>query len=595
MSVCAAIAVKCAFVIPIIPILMLPSIASLKIAAMVAALGLDTAEWSKPSTDMTNQVQALADAMSSASKGEQPKVTLQETINKIKDLADKSNDKDAQFAMGLFLQQSNQQGALDQAVAYYKKAADNGQLQAMNNYGFIIAASTQDVAKVKEGVASIKAASDKGLNAARRNMAAIYLRGMAGEKQDPAAAQKLLETAAAEKDHQAAFELAQFYLGAGGEATKNDDTAWTWLNKAADGGNPNALAALGSVLFDGKKFGNKEIKADPAAAVKKFEELAAQNVPAGLRTMGELHEGGLAGVPKDFKKALEYYGKAAQGNDAVAQVRLAGFYDRGVDLDPKDSTIDVAPNAAAALELYRLAAQNNVALAIYNVGTFYEAGRAVDRDAQKAFAYFLQSAVNGFVPGMQKAGVYYLNGAGTLKDPVAATAWFSRTAAAGLAEGHLSLGVMTENGLVPQPQGSNASPFLSAADSYVQASESVNASDAVRMEALLRLGSLYFRGAMSPSGDTPKPNYERAYVYFKQASDIDPNNALAKAARDEAAKNLSQDQIKKADSDIERIRADRKARAEKAAAPAAATPAPDAAPAAPAAPATAPKGKAQPR
>ena len=350
MSVCAATAVKSAFFIPIIPIPMLPSIASLKIAAMVAALGLDTAEWSKPSADMTNQVQALADATAAAAKGEQPKVPLQETINKIKDLADKSNDKDAQFAMGLFLQQSNQQGALDQAVTYYKKAADNGQLQAMNNYGFIIAASTQDVAKVKEGISSIKAASDKGLNAARRNMAAIFLRGMAGEKQDPAAAQKLLETAAAEKDYQAAFELAQFYLGAGGEATKNDDTAWTWLNKAADGGNPNALAALGSVLFDGKKFGNKEIKADPAAAVKKFEELAAQNVPAGLRTMGELHEGGLAGVAKDFKKAFEYYGKAAQGNDAVAQVRLAGFYDRGVDLDPKDTTIDVAPNAAAALE-----------------------------------------------------------------------------------------------------------------------------------------------------------------------------------------------------------------------------------------------------
>ena len=89
---------------------------------------------------------------------------------------------------------------------------------------------------------------------------------------------------------------------------------------------------------------------------------------------------------------------------------------------------------------------------------------------------------------------------------------------------------MTENGLVPQPQGSNASPFLAAADSYVQASEAVNAADAVRMEALLRLGSLYFRGAMGPTGDTPKPNFERAYVYFKQASDIDPNNALAKAA-----------------------------------------------------------------
>lgn len=533
---------------------MLENLINLKVVAMVAALGLNTAEWNKPSKEMEAQVQKLADAVSDISQGKADKQNgaVNETIASIKNLADKNNDKDAQYAVGYFLQQSNQQGSLEQALEYYKKAALQEQLQAMNNYGFILAASGREPEKAKEGIIWIKKASDKGLNAARRNMSQIYLRGLGGEKQDFAKAEELLVKANAEQDAEAAFALSQFYLGAGGKDKKDDEKSWKLLNEAAKLGNAGALASLGSVLFDGKKYGDKVIPADPAGAVKKFEELAAQNNPAGLRTMGELHEGGLAGVPKDFQKALEYYARAVQGNDAAAQLRLAGYYDKGVDLDKSDSKIEVPPNAAAALELYRLAAQNNVPMAIYNVGIFYEEGRAVDRDPAKAFAFFLQSAVNGFVLGMQKTGVYYLNGAGTAKDPVAAAGWFTRSAAAGLPEGHLSYGIVTEMGLVPQ--GEKDSVFMAAADSYLQASEALNASNPVRMEALLRLGSVYLRGVLVPKGEAPKPDYEKAYIYFKQAVDIDPKNQLAEQARSEAVTKLTREQIAKGDATVEQLK-----------------------------------------
>jgi hypothetical protein len=83
-----------------------------------------------------------------------------------------------------------------------------------------------------------------------------------------------------EKDGQAMFELAQFYLELGGEEKIDDDKAWEWLNKSADTGNPNALATLGSVLFDGKDFGARKIEADPKAAVEKFTKLF--NMKLGL-------------------------------------------------------------------------------------------------------------------------------------------------------------------------------------------------------------------------------------------------------------------------------------------------------------------------
>ncbi|OAI55527.1 hypothetical protein AYO49_01215 [Verrucomicrobiaceae bacterium SCGC AG-212-N21] len=576
---------------------MLHSLLSLKLAAMAAALGLDTAEWQSPSPAIVEQVTALENLQKTAADGN-AQGTLQEIVNKIKDLADKNNDKDAQFAMGLFLQQSNQQGALPQALEYYKKASDQKQLQAMNNYGFIVAASTQDAAQAKAGIAKIKEASDLGLNAARRNMATIYLRGMGGEAQDVNQAKGLLEKAAGAGDHQAEFELAQFYLGAGGKDNQDDNKAWDYLNKASDHGNPNALAALGSVLFDGKEFGVSKQKKprDPKGAVEKFKKLAEQNNPAGLRTMGELYQKGIpdTGITKDFAKALDYYKAAARANDAVAQVILAGFYDRGFD-ENGDGKPEITSDPAGALELYRLASQNNVPLANYNIGIFYEAGRAVDRDMVKAFGYFLQSAVNGFGPGMQKVGVYYLNGAGTLKDPVAATGWFQRSAGAGVAEGLVSLGVMAENGLVPNADP-NATQFQTAAAAYAAVESNPSASDAVRMEALMRLGALYFRGLMvAPPKTTPEPDMERAYIYFRMASEIDPKNKEIAAAKEQADKPLTTVQREKAGTVIEKMKKDRADVMSKAGATAATTGAPEGSTPTttppPAPPTTTPKGK----
>ncbi len=550
---------------------MIQSLITIKLVAMASALGLNTSEWAKPvSPQMEAQVQKLEDSMKEISKGkaDQMQDSINAAIKGIQELADKG-DKDAQYAIGLFLSQSKEQGALEKVLDYYAKAANQGQLQAMNNLGFIIAGSSKDPEKQKEGVNWIKKASDLGNNPARRNMAQIYLNGMAGIAKDVAAAEKLLVTAAGEKDWDAAYLLSQFYMGAGGTEKQDDKQGWDYLNKAATGGNANALDALGSLYLQGGKVGAMEIKADIKTAVDKFKTLADQKNPVGLRKMATILEQGLpdAAVEKDFKKAFEYYAAAAQGNDAFAEFRLGSFYDTGVKLDPKSDKNDVEPNPAAALNLYRLAAQNNFPLASYNVGVFYEQGRTVDKDPQKAFAYYSQAAQAGVAIAMQKVGEFYLNGIGTIKDPVAAAGWFSRSAASGLPEGHLSYGIVTEAGLVEKD-----SPFYAAADSYMQAADSANASDTVKLNAFVRLGLLYARGVMVPKKDAPKPDFERAYVFLQQAVDVDPKNAQAVALRDEARKKIDPAVIKKADETIAQMKKDREDRKAKAAAtPAAGT------------------------
>jgi len=531
---------------------------------MAAALGLDTSDWKAPSKEMVDQVQKLEQALSNIAdteKADQVQKDLNEAYNTIRELADKG-DKDAQFAMGMLSRQSNKQGAIEQSIKYYELAAQQGQLQAMNDYGFLLALSGREPEKQKEGVTWIKKAADAGENSARRNMAQIYLRGLAGEKVDTAAAKKLLELAAAEKDADASFNLSQFYSGQGGKENVDGEKAWEWLNKAAELGSPNALDTLGSLLFQGGKIASKEIPADPKAAVAKFQSLAEKNNPVGLRKMGTIYQDGVGGVTKDFKKAIEHFSRAAQGNDALAQFIMANMYNSGVDLDEKDDKIDIQPNAATALNLYRAAAQNNMSIANFYVGMFYEAGRTVDRDLEKAFASFQIAAQSGVPAAMEKVGLYYLNGAGTTKDPVAAAGWFARAAQAGLPEGNLAYGRLLEAGAAVTSDKN--SPFYAAADAYMQAADAPNANEQVRMESLLRLGNLYFRGVMVAKGEEAKPDYERAYIFFRQAVDIDPKNQLAENARSEVVKKLTQEQIKRADTTIEGMKKDREARRKKA-------------------------------
>ncbi|TLD69841.1 sel1 repeat family protein [Phragmitibacter flavus] len=551
---------------------MLHSLISVKLVAMAAALGLNTSEWKNPSPDMVAQVEKLEKALADIAdtqKAEAVQTELNAAYTAIRELAEKG-DKDAQYAMGLLSRQSNQEGAVEQSVRYFELAAKQGQLQAMNNYGTLLATSSRDQATQTEGVDMIKKAAEAGENSARRNMAQVLLRGMGGEKIDPAAAKKLLETAAAEKDADAAFDLSQFYGGQGGKESLDGEKAWEWLNKSAELGSASGLDTLGTLLFQGGKIGAKEIPADAKAAVAKFQSLAEKNNPVGLRKMAGVYQDGLGGVTKDFQKAVENYTKAAQGNDSLAQFVLANMFNNGVDLDPKDEKIDLPANAATALNLYRAAAQNNLPIASFNVGMFYEQGRTVDRDMTKAFTSFQQAAQAGVPLAMQKVGLYYLNGAGTLKDPIAAAGWFSRAAQAGLPEGHLNYAKLTEAGV--NMAGDKATPFYTAADSYMQAADAPNAADGVRQEALLRLGNLYFRGVMVAKGEEPKPDYERAYIFFSQAADVDPKNEVAKGALAEVAGKLTQDQIKKANASIESMKKDREARRAKA--EAAASPAP---------------------
>jgi TPR repeat protein len=82
-----------------------------------------------------------------------------------------------------------------------------------------------------------------------------------------------------------------------------------------------------------------------------------------------------AGVTKDYEKALEWYRKAADQNEPLAQANLGVMYARG---------FGVTKDYEKALEWYRKAAAGGSAMAENNIGIFYLKGLGIPRDRQEA-------------------------------------------------------------------------------------------------------------------------------------------------------------------------------------------------------------------
>jgi TPR repeat protein len=94
--------------------------------------------------------------------------------------------------------------------------------------------------------------------------------------------------------------------------------------------------------------------------------------------MGQLYDFGF-GVPKDDKRALEWYVKAAQHGSAPAARAVGEFYRRGRG---------VKADAAQALRWYRQAADGDDLRAQYQLAQMYFDGTGVMRDYVTAYMWF---------------------------------------------------------------------------------------------------------------------------------------------------------------------------------------------------------------
>lgn len=506
-----------------------------KLAAMVVVAGLNTDEMPGISKEMLTTLETLASAQKAASedpgKGPDVNASFNEALAKVNELAQKG-DKDAQYALAHWGVLSNSN--LNEVAALYRKAADQGHLLAKVELAqVLLQAGQQNEANVKEAVKLIQDAEAGNNKVARRLLANLYLGGVGGLEASVEKARSLLEKGSAEGDGEATLGLSQLFTAGATGLPKDDKKALDYLVKASEQGNPVAMSTYAARLFDGDPEGSSQlVKKDPEKAKKMFEDAAAKGFAAANRLLGAIYENGMGGTTKSLEKAVEYYTKAANGNDAQALFRLGNYFEAGLTEGEGDKAKEIVQkNDKSALDLYRLAAQNGLPEAFFNVGVYYETGTVVDKDPEKAYTFFLRAANNGLAQAQFRLAGLYQNGTGAAQDVVAAKGWYQLAAERGNVAAQIALGQMYEAGVA------------GAANAEVAAQYYSEAASAGAPLAMLRLASLAERG-LNPAKNPPEK--ARALAWANMAVDASNNAELAVKYRDELKANMKTDEIAEA-------------------------------------------------
>ena len=223
------------------------------------------------------------------------------------------------------------------------------------------------------------------------------------------------------------------------EVSENDKRYQRWLDFAiefADDANKKIIRKkyCKEEYKKEKEFEDAEDKYEKELyddAFKIFEKLATEyNYEKAYNKMGEcLYYG--KGVPRDYKKALYWYEKAANSGDADAQYNLGNMYYNG-DGTPQDYE--------KAFYWYEKAANSGEFIAQYKLGKMYYYGEGVVQDYEKAFYWYEKAANAGDSDAQINLGYMYEKGEGVVQDYKKALYWYEKAANAGDTSAQFYLG-----------------------------------------------------------------------------------------------------------------------------------------------------------
>ena len=187
-----------------------------------------------------------------------------------------------------------------------------------------------------------------------------------------------------------------------------------WYRKAAEQGNAEAQAALGTMQFSAEGDYLKE-------RVEWLRKAAVQHHANAQNNLGVVYALGM-GVPIDAAEAVEWWRKAAGLRHPGAQCNPGAAYDIGEG---------VAKDATKAVEWWRRAAEQGFVGAQYNVGRAYYDGEGVPKDAARAVEWWQKAAEQGHADAQVNIAVGYLSGNGVPKDAAKGVEWLRKAAEQG--------------------------------------------------------------------------------------------------------------------------------------------------------------------
>jgi TPR repeat protein/tRNA A-37 threonylcarbamoyl transferase component Bud32 len=302
--------------------------------------------------------------------------------------AAENGDLRAQYDIGWMYK--NAEGVkkdLEKAAKWMVLAADRGSPYAQNDYGIMLQYG-QGVEQNEElAVEYYRKAIEGNVIAAKYNLAFCYLDGV-GVEQDSLEAYDLLKQAADADYLEAQFELGRL-LAEGKHLSKNEDEAMQWLERASDAGHAGATYHIGTMLLDrgdpesveaavgwlrsaveaGYEY--SEMQLGWAILMHENPELYDEGIDAVMKSRNKGEIGGEALLGRlyekkgDLKEALDWSMIPAREGDPYAQSVVGRLFDHMGDEEE-------------AVKWFTLAAESGDSYACFYLARIHE-GRD-DRD-----------------------------------------------------------------------------------------------------------------------------------------------------------------------------------------------------------------------
>ena len=128
-------------------------------------------------------------------------------------------------------------------------------------------------------------------------------------------------------------------------------------------------------------------------------------------------------APRDLNKAIQWYKKAAEKGNVIAQYNLGDIYD-----SKKDFT--------TAASWYEMAANQGDAASQLSLGNCYFNGEGKPQDDGKAIYWFTKASQQGLAAAQRCMGICYDEGRGVQQDREKAVEWYRKAANQGDAAAH---------------------------------------------------------------------------------------------------------------------------------------------------------------
>jgi uncharacterized protein len=276
---------------------------------------------------------------------------------------------------------------------------------------------------------------------------------------------------------------------------------------------PNAQVQLGWMYYKVKDY---------QVALKWFRKAAEQNDAKAQVAIGKMYEVG-DGVPQNKQQAVIWYQKAAEQGYCEAQYICGLMYFDGVGV-PKDYE--------QAIKWFVKASEQGKFMASIKLGEIYEQGKAVPQDYQQAVKWFLKAVEQGNYD-VEHIRSMYNEGKCELQDYEKAVKLIHKKAEQGdeFAQFQLAGMYLYGNGVPKDHQ--------QAINWYLKVVEQDGSSARISQ---YQLGRIYSEGAGVPQ------NYVEAYKWLILAS-LEPDEIFAKhyvEARDALRLKMSPQQIAEA-------------------------------------------------